>query len=460
VIRPLEEFFWVLRRHGLTFGPAQAADALQAVALVGWTDRSVVREALALVLLRRSSDRGRFDALFDDFFQAEKAHHRDLFRRLADQGFGEEDTGRLRSLLEGLSREPGAAGDAARSLLGLTRGVELDGALASAGAHNLLEGLTSLRQVGFFTQRLLGVLGLNRIGGSLALLRSLLIAEFGEEQGARWLAALQQELDRTRSEVRLAVEQEARSREVDASQGQAFEGLDRGEVEEVRKAVRALGEKLRGAARVRERRWRRGQVDARRTLRASMRWGGVPIRLLRRRKARRRPRLWVLCDVSESVRAASVFLLEFAAISQEIFERSRTFVFVSDLQETTRLFASLPLEQALASVLGGGAVNLRRNSHYGLALRSFEERFGRELDRRCTLVIVGDGRGNYQDPAVEVVERLRERVRSLLWLCPEPSSRWGTGDSAMPRYARAVTEVLPATTARQLEEAARALVRR
>jgi uncharacterized protein with von Willebrand factor type A (vWA) domain len=63
-------------------------------------------------------------------------------------------------------------------------------------------------------------------------------------------------------------------------------------------------------------------------------------------------------------------------------------------------------------------------------------------------------------PAVEVVERLRERSRAVLWLCPEPSSRWGTGDSVMPRYARAATEVLEATTARGLEEAARALVRR
>jgi uncharacterized protein with von Willebrand factor type A (vWA) domain len=459
VIRLLEEFLWTLRRHGISFGPAQAADAARAAALVGWEDRWQLREALALVLLRRASERPRFDGLFDTFFRAEKAHARDLFRRLVDRGASEEEGEKLRALLEALVGEPGASGEAARALLGLAPG-ELDGKMASAGAKAVLSGLTSRRQVGFFTQRMLAVLGLDRAAGQLAQLRGLLEAEFGEERGALLMELLRGELDRCRSEVRLAVEEAAREREETLGQGRSFEGLDPGEVEEVRRAVRALGEKLRGAARVRERRGRQGRVDARRTLRASMRWGGVPMRLLRRRRTRRRPRLWVLCDVSESVRAASVFLLEFVAIAQELFDRTRTFVFVSEVAETTRIFAERPLEQALAAVLGGGAVSVAKNSNYGRALRDFEERFGREIDGRSTVVIVGDGRTNYGEAAVEAVERLRERSRALLWLCPEPASRWGTGDSAMPRYARASTEVLGATTARQLEAAARALVRR
>ncbi|MCS6901453.1 MAG: VWA domain-containing protein [Myxococcales bacterium] len=459
MIRPLEEFFWTLRRHGFSFGPAQAADAIRAVALVGWEDRGQLREALALVLLRSASERSRFDGLFDAFFRAEKAHARDPFRRLVDRGASEEESATLRGLLEALSGEAGAAGEAARMLLGLAPEV-LDGRLASAEARAMLAGLTSRRQVGFFAQQLLKLLGMGRAHGQLAQLQGLLEAEFGEERGARLMELLREELDRCRSEVRLAVEQEARVREEALGQGRSFEGLPAGEVEEVRQAVRVLGEKLRGAAQVRARRSRQGRVDARKTLRASMRWGGVPIRLLRRKKARRKPRLWVLCDVSESVRIASVFLLEFVAVTQELFEGTRTFVFVSDVAETTGLFAARPLEQALAAVLGGGAVSVAKNSNYGRALRDFEARYGRAIDRRSTVVLVGDGRTNYGDAAVEVVERLRERARALLWLCPEPASRWGTGDSAMPRYARAATEVLEATTARQLEEAARALVRR
>ena len=259
--------------------------------------------------------------------------------------------------------------------------------------------------------------------------------------------------------LRLAVAEEAARREA-VSGGAGFEALGAEEVVRVRRAVRRLGERLRGAACVRAKRARQGRIDVHATMREAMRAGGVPRRLVRRRRERRRPRLWMVCDVSDSVRAASVFLLEFVAVAHDLFEQTRSFVFVSDVAETTRVFEQQPIEQAMATVLGGGVVNTAPVSNYGRALRLFEQRFARQLDRRCTLVIVGDGRSNHLDPAVEVVERLRERVRDVVWLCPEPASRWGTSDSVMPRYARAASMVLMATTATELERAARELVRR
>lgn len=461
MLRPLEEFLWVLRRHGHTFGPAQASDAARAVSLVGWDDRETVRAALSLVLVKQASEQLSFDALFDSFFRAEKAHARDLFRRLGDQGLEASVVERLRTLLEALAADgDGSSGEAARALLGRVRGSGLDALLASHEVSRSMQGLTSQRQVGFFTQQVLARLGYGQVSAQLGLLRSLIEAEFGPEQGAQIAALLARELDLARSEVRLVVAQAAEAREQAGGQGQPFAGLDPGEVDEVRRAVRALGQKLLGAARVKARKARRGRPDARRTLRAAMQWGGVPMRLLRRARRRHKPRLWVLCDVSDSVRAASIFLLEFVAVAQDLFDRTRTFVFVSDVAETTALFAQQPTEQALAAVLGGGVVSTARVSNYGRALRAFDEQHGRSIDRRATVVIVGDGRSNFQDPGLAVVARLRERARAVLWLCPEEPARWGTGDSVMPGYARAVTEVLVATSAQGLEEAARALVRR
>ena len=71
-----------------------------------------------------------------------------------------------------------------------------------------------------------------------------------------------------------------------------------------------LAEKLRGKARVRLRHARRGPFDVRRTMRASFRTLGVPMTPIRRRKRRDRPKLVVLCDVSDSVRLAARFMLE------------------------------------------------------------------------------------------------------------------------------------------------------
>jgi hypothetical protein len=244
------------------------------------------------------------------------------------------------------------------------------------------------------------------------------------------------------------------------AEGVPFTSLTAAEIEEVRRAVRALAERLRGAERVRRRHAARGRIDPHRTLRQSLRTGGVPFQPARRRRRRDKPRLLVLCDVSDSVRAASLFMLEFAHAAQELFSGTRSFVFVSELGETTRLFDEEPVAAALGRIYGGGVVDTGHNSNYGRVFRAFEDRIGGAVDRRTTIVILGDGRTNYFADEAEVVGRLRDRARAVLWLCPEGKGTWGTGDSAMLRYAAAATKVLVARTAGVLEVAAREIVAR
>jgi uncharacterized protein with von Willebrand factor type A (vWA) domain len=167
----------------------------------------------------------------------------------------------------------------------------------------------------------------------------------------------------------------------------------------------------------------------------------------------------LLCDVSDSVRAVACFLLEFTYAARELFERARTFVFVSELGETTDLFARESVRVAIAHAWGGGVVRSGDNSNYGRVLRAFEARYLTGIDRRTTVVVLGDGRTNRHDPAAEVLDRVRERARALIWLCPEPRGRWLEGDSAMPRYAPKCTAVYEVRCAADLETAARALAR-
>ena len=76
------------------------------------------------------------------------------------------------------------------------------------------------------------------------------------------------------------------------------------------------------------------------------------------------------------------------------------------------------------------------------------------------MVILGDGRANYLADGADAVARLRARARQVLWICPEAPGSWGSGDSAMLRYAAAATRVLVARTAKELEIAARELASR
>jgi uncharacterized protein with von Willebrand factor type A (vWA) domain len=152
--------------------------------------------------------------------------------------------------------------------------------------------------------------------------------------------------------------------------------------------------------------------------------------------------------------------LELVYAAHELFSRTRSFVFVSDLGETTDLFERESPTVALGRAYGGGVISVADNSNYGRVLRAFESRYLASIDRQTTVVFLGDGRTNYREDGAEVLDRIRARARALLWLCPDGRDQWAIGDSAMSRYAPKCTEVYVVRTARDLESAARALVLR
>ncbi|APR87426.1 Carbon monoxide oxidation accessory protein CoxE [Minicystis rosea] len=464
MLRILDELLWALRRDGFAISTAQAIDAARVTSLVGFDERATLRDALGAVILERRSDRDRFRASFDAFFAADRAHAGDLWSRLRARGFRDDELGALRELLQGAAERSGATGDAPalRGLIGSES--ELDQILRAAGIARVLAPMTSPLQVGFFAQKVMNSLELPRAASALRRIGAALREALGEARGAALEAALAEELDRARRRIRMHVERTIADRTADPdagarrrADGTAFAGLTEAEREEVRRAVRSLAERLRGAERVRRKRALRGRIDPHRTLRLALRTGGVPFTPARKRRRRDKPRLVVLCDVSDSVRAASLFMLELVHAAQELFRGTRSFVFVSELAETTHLFDDLPPDTALARIYGGGVVSLAHNSNYGRVLSAFEERVGRSIDRRTTVVILGDGRTNYLADGADVVARLRERARALVWISPEGPGSWGNGDSAMLRYQASVTRVVVARTARELEDAARAV---
>ena len=463
LVRLVDELLWALRREGFAISTAQAVDAARAVAVVGLERRDDVRDAIAAVVVQRAGDRARFGRAFDRFFDVDATMHRGstLWERLSAAGFDDAELGVLRELLAQL----GAASRDDLQALGtlLDRGAELDWALARLGVARDIDAHHA-EQLGFLTHRALMRVGVGGASRALAWLRAHLADALGP-RGASLADALASELEQARGRVRALVHDSHEAVLEDLERRRAehrlstlqFGELTEAEIEEVRRSVRRFAERLRGGARVRaKRRARSGRIDPHRTLRRALRTGGVPFDLARRERRRGRPRLVVLCDVSESVRAVASFLLEFTYAVQELFDRTRTFVFVSDLGETTDLFTRYGARQAVEQA--SGVVSAGENSNYGRVLRAFEARYAQALDRRTTLVVLGDGRTNYHDPAVDVLGRLGERSRAVLWLCPEPRSRWGQGDSAMAAYAAKCTSVFEVGCAADLERAARTVV--
>jgi uncharacterized protein with von Willebrand factor type A (vWA) domain len=476
LVRLIDELLWVLRREGFEISTAQAIDAARAVAAVGFARRADVRDAVAAVVVHRARDRGRFDDAFDRFFavDARGAPARTLWERLSARGFDPDELEVLRALMAGACAG-GAGGGGVEGLETLAalleRGADFDRALALGGLARDVDG-SSEQRLGFLTHRLLSRIGLGEARRALGSLRRVLLDALGT-RGEALADALALELERAPDEVRVharrrheaLVGERLATHQRDRAERRLatipFTALTDAEIEEVRRSVRRFAETLRGGAQVRRRRRaRHGRIDPHRTLRRALGTGGVPFVLVRKERRRDRPKLVLLCDISDSVRAAARFLLEFTYVAQEMFARTRSFVFVSDLGETTELFAREPVAAAVARAWGGGVVSTSDNSNYGRALHAFDAHHARDLDRRTTVVVLGDGRTNYFDPAAEVLARVRERSRALYWVCPEPRSQWGQGDSAMAVYEPACNAVYEVRCAADLEHVARILVAR
>lgn len=460
VLRVVAELCAVLRRRGLPVAPPEMMDAARAVALLGLDDRGIVREALATTLVKRRAQRPIFDEVFAEFFSPGTATPIDLFERLKREGFTDDELETLRDTLAAAA-EGGLLG----ALLGVGGGGELTRLLRRPDVQRALDGLASPLQVGFFTQRAMEQVGLSRAGNALALLRRTLEGALGP-RGAELAEALARELDRARVEIRTHVRRELDRRTIGVTaeskrrrlESTAFTSLTDAEVDEVRRAVRRLAEKLRGKARVRRKHARRGAIDVRRTMRLAWKTNAVPIAPIRKRRRRDRPKLVVLCDVSDSVRLAARFMLELVWALQELFTGTRSFVFVSDFGEVSGLFRREPVGAALAKIFAGEAVSLASNSSYGAVLSKFRRQQLSLVDRRTTVVVIGDGRNNYQPDESWALSDLRRRARALLWINPERRGSWNIGDSAMSKYAPHCTRVIEVACAAELEEAARALV--
>ena len=221
--------------------------------------------------------------------------------------------------------------------------------------------------------------------------------------------------------------------------------VSEGERNRLEETLRQLIRSMSGALTHRRKVGARGKIDSARTMHQSMRSDGIPFRPVSVVRAEDRPRLVILADVSLSVRASTRFTLQLVHGLSRLVPRVRTFAFVDDVVEVTDVFAEHSTEDALGLLLGGDILDVDANSNYGQALANFSAQFGGEVNRRTTVLILGDGRGNGNDPHPEALEEMTRRAREVIWLTPEPRYSWVLAGSDMPIYQtlRTRVEVVP-----------------
>jgi uncharacterized protein with von Willebrand factor type A (vWA) domain len=440
VIDRISELGALLRRNGLRISTAEVIDAGRAAAAVGIGQAELLREALAATMVKRSADRPLFDEVFDLTFLRGSSERLASLEALLERAGVDAD--RARGMIAESSNQLAAMSPLARAALGMGGGLEP--MLAEAGARIDVGRMVSPLQVGFFTQRLLDAVGLAAAERDLELLLARLAGlGLSADQQAILGQLVRDQIAELRRAARDHVAAEARRNNLAALaadktralSSRPLAALTEKEIVELRGEVARLARLLRARIVLEPHAPRRGRLDLRRTLRRSLATGGVPFEIRRRERRPRRPRLVVLCDISDSVRNVSRFLLELVYALESEFDRVSSFAFVADIGELSPLFRSAKADRAIELAYSGAVVNVFANSNYGRVFAAFAARHLGRVTRRTTILIIGDGRNNYHPTRVDALAAMRRRARQIVWLNPEPPPVWGFGDSAMRDYA-------------------------
>jgi uncharacterized protein len=441
----LEDFVGLLRQNGLRVSPLEVADAARAALLVGFEDRASFRGALRATLVKRGADAAVFDRLFDLYFLGVKdlveGMQGSLLDALAADGLTEAE---LEQVAEALARmQLSQLGEALVS----GRPDELARLLRQATLDVDFRGLTSPLQRGFYARRVLQAAGGTRAEHELQAFLARL-REAGLDPSRVEIASqrVNQTLESLEAAARRVADREQKGRDPERKGDNALlhrslATLTPQEIDRMRSVVRRLAERLKARLSRRRKSRRRGALSVRRTLRKNLGTAGFLAKLVFRQRRPERPEVLVLCDVSDSVRNVSRLMLQFVYTLQELYARVRSFVFVSDVGEVTHLFKKMDVDGAVDLATAGRVINVAANSNYGHALKQFHTTWLGSVTRRTTVIVIGDGRTNYNPPNAWVLGEIRRKARRLLWLCPEDRGSWGFGDSEMPLYARHCTRV-------------------
>ncbi|MDD9303412.1 MAG: VWA domain-containing protein [Desulfobacter sp.] len=231
-----------------------------------------------------------------------------------------------------------------------------------------------------------------------------------------------------------------------------FSNLTHQERERVQEVIDQWVRKLEEISSLRFAAAKKGMVDVKKTIQKSSKYLGVPVEIVRKDRPLRKGKIVTLCDVSGSVWSTARFMLNILYSLQECFARVKSYIFIDQPLDVTGLFLAHDANRAVEKILKDTRLNYNAKTDYGLVFQTFRDEHLSDLDKKTTLIIMGDGRSNYFNPREPVLEALRERCRRVVWLNPEQERFWGTGDSEMKRYSLHCNEARACGNLNQLIE--------
>lgn len=431
-------FVRALREAGVPVSVAEGLDAARALRVIELHEREALRAAYAATLVKKPGYRAGFDVLFDLWFPP-------TMSSLYGEQHEKED-------------ESGAAPAPAQELSGhrdRLAGLLLDStdAAMAAFARDMVERYgrqpAGPGRQNWFSYSVMRAL-------SPETLMSRLLAEVlqGRERGGLAEKNARQAINRNIGRFDQAVATDVRRRIAEDSGVERiarsavrppldqidFLRVTKADLTRLRKEVHPLARRLAARLTIKHRKGKRGRLDFRRTVRASLQSGGVPLTTIYKPPRPHKPELVILCDTSDSVSSFAHFTLLLTYALREQFTKVRAFGFVDTIDEITRFFVpGADVVEAMTKLVNEADMTRFGRTNYGHAFDGFMRKYPDALTSRTSLLILGDARSNYQPPALETLKRMTAKTRHAFWLNPEPKAQWDIGDSIATEYAAVVS---------------------
>ncbi len=440
-----------LRAGGVRVSLAESAEAFSAVDLMGIQDREHFRLSLRTTLIKDVRDLPVFDKLFPLFFgngeppmmggNPQDDMTPEEAQQLAEalREFAQNLRQRMQRLMNGeqLSKEE----------------------LEALGQMVGLNQADDLRYQEWMAQRMMRALAFPEVREALQeLMEQLAQMGMSKERIDQMRQQIQQNMQGLEDQIkqfageRIAenMSEQPPSESMDNLMNRPFQALEEDEKKVLQREVRRLAAALKTRIALRQKRAKSGQLDPKSTIRTNLKYHGVPMEIKYRDRTRK-PKLVVICDVSTSMRFCSELMLSFLFALQGQVSKTHAFAFIDHLEYISEDFNGSNADEAISSVLWRMPSG-HYNTDLGWSLDNFNNDYLDTLNGQTTLILVGDGRNNYNDPRVDIFSTMTRRAARTIWLNPEPPAMWH-GDSDMPKYAPLCNNVLKVGNLRELVSA-------
>ena len=466
----LAGFITELRNAGLPVSLTENLDAMHAISHIPLEDREAFKYALGATLVKNNAHWRSFETVFEVYFSLRGPEYsisdgegsiEDFLQQMQDQqmqGEGNGGAGGMDSLtpeeLMNILMNALMKGDQAmmRALArqAVQRFAGMEPGRPVGGTYYLYRTLRNLDLDGMLDK--LMEASKQQVGGELTNLEERLEKDEYNHRIEQFKQEVEAEI-RRRLVADRGAEAMAKTLRKPLPEDVEFMHASRDEMQNLKKSLQPLTRKLAARLARKRRHGRKGPLDFRNTVRHSLAYGGVPAEPKFKYPRPAKPELIVIADISGSVAAFARFTLMLVYAISGQFSKVRSFVFIDGIDEVTEYFKKTEdISEAIHRInTEADVIWVDGHSDYGHAFEVFWDKYGKEINPKSTVLLLGDARNNYHASQAWVIKEIRQKARHVYWLNPEPRSYWNTGDSIVGEYGTHTDGVYECRNLRQLE---------